>query len=189
MKSTGIVRRIDDLGRVVIPKDIRRALHIKEGDPLEIYTDNDGGVTFKKYVSDDTRMETIMRGMTEMSKILEQPVLFARSDGTIFTYTGLDAAHVPPVDVVGGKLSRQINAPFCGLVYLPSEETEVIRYGIHTGVYVQAVAKIPLCPDLGEKSNYMMAILCLLHEPVEVLPPSVFKMFQLAVTLLSGLPE
>lgn len=49
MKATGIVRRIDDLGRVVIPKEIRRTLRIREGDPLEIYTDKDGEVIFKKY--------------------------------------------------------------------------------------------------------------------------------------------
>ena len=49
MKATGIVRRIDDLGRVVIPKEIRRTMHIREGDPLEIFTDKEGGVIFKKY--------------------------------------------------------------------------------------------------------------------------------------------
>ena len=49
MKATGIVRRIDDLGRVVIPKEIRRTLRIREGDPLEIYTEKDGGVVFRKY--------------------------------------------------------------------------------------------------------------------------------------------
>ena len=49
MKATGIVRRIDDLGRVVIPKEIRRTMRIREGDPLEIYTDKDGGVIFRKY--------------------------------------------------------------------------------------------------------------------------------------------
>ncbi len=49
MKATGIVRRIDDLGRVVIPKEIRRTLRIKEGAPLEIYTGKDGEVIFKKY--------------------------------------------------------------------------------------------------------------------------------------------
>lgn len=49
MKATGIVRRIDDLGRVVIPKEIRRTLRIREGDPLEIYTERDGEVIFKKY--------------------------------------------------------------------------------------------------------------------------------------------
>lgn len=49
MKATGIVRRIDDLGRIVIPKEIRRTLRIREGDPLEIFTSNDGQVIFKKY--------------------------------------------------------------------------------------------------------------------------------------------
>ena len=49
MKATGIVRRIDDLGRVVVPKEIRRVLRIREGDPLEIYTSNSGEVILKKY--------------------------------------------------------------------------------------------------------------------------------------------
>ena len=49
MKATGIVRRIDDLGRVVIPKEIRRTMRIREGDPLEIFTNNNGEVIFKKY--------------------------------------------------------------------------------------------------------------------------------------------
>lgn len=49
MKATGIVRRIDDLGRVVIPKEIRRTLRIREGDPLEIFTDREGEVILKKY--------------------------------------------------------------------------------------------------------------------------------------------
>lgn len=49
MKATGIVRRIDDLGRVVIPKEIRRTMRIREGDPMEIFTDREGEVIFKKY--------------------------------------------------------------------------------------------------------------------------------------------
>ena len=49
MKATGIVRRIDDLGRVVIPKEIRRTLRIRESDPLEIFTDKDGEIILKKY--------------------------------------------------------------------------------------------------------------------------------------------
>ena len=49
MKATGIVRRIDDLGRVVIPKEIRKTLRIKEGTPLEIFTDREGAIILKKY--------------------------------------------------------------------------------------------------------------------------------------------
>jgi AbrB family transcriptional regulator (stage V sporulation protein T) len=49
MKATGVVRRIDDLGRIVVPKEIRRTLRIREGDPLEIFTDKDGEIILKKY--------------------------------------------------------------------------------------------------------------------------------------------
>ena len=49
MKASGVVRRIDDLGRVVVPKEIRKTLRIKEGDPLEIFTDKEGQVILKKY--------------------------------------------------------------------------------------------------------------------------------------------
>jgi AbrB family transcriptional regulator (stage V sporulation protein T) len=49
MKATGIVRRIDELGRIVIPKEIRRTLHIRESDPLEIFTDREGEIILKKY--------------------------------------------------------------------------------------------------------------------------------------------
>lgn len=52
MNATGIVRRIDDLGRIAIPKEVRRSLHIKAGDPLEIYTDRDGSIILHKYIDD-----------------------------------------------------------------------------------------------------------------------------------------
>ena len=55
MRATGIIRRIDDLGRVVIPKEIRRQMRISVGDPLEIYTDRDGCVIFKRYVNDELK--------------------------------------------------------------------------------------------------------------------------------------
>ncbi len=64
MKATGIVRRIDELGRVVIPKEIRRTLRIREGDPLEIYTDHDGEVVLKKY-SPIGEIAAIARDYTE----------------------------------------------------------------------------------------------------------------------------
>ncbi len=49
MRATGIVRRIDDLGRIVIPKEIRKTMHIRESDPLEIFTEHDGSIILKKY--------------------------------------------------------------------------------------------------------------------------------------------
>ena len=64
MRATGIVRRIDELGRVVIPKEIRRTLRIREGDPLEIYTDRDGEVILKKY-SPIGEMDAFAKDYTE----------------------------------------------------------------------------------------------------------------------------
>ena len=49
MKATGIIRRIDDLGRIVIPKEIRKTMHIRESNPLEIFTEKDGSIILKKY--------------------------------------------------------------------------------------------------------------------------------------------
>ena len=49
MKATGIIRRIDELGRIVIPKELRRTLHIKDGDPIEIFTAEDGMIALRKY--------------------------------------------------------------------------------------------------------------------------------------------
>lgn len=80
MKATGIVRRIDDLGRVVIPKEIRRTLKIREGDSLEIYTDREGEIILKKY-------SPIM----EMGELARQYVdALAQSSGCIVAVTDRD---------------------------------------------------------------------------------------------------
>lgn len=65
MKATGIVRRIDDLGRVVIPKEIRRSLRIREGDPLELYTTHEGEIVFKKYQAYDDKDWIMARKMAQ----------------------------------------------------------------------------------------------------------------------------
>lgn len=65
MKATGIVRRIDDLGRIVIPKEIRRTLRIKEGDPLEIFTDREGEVILKKYSQVRENLENLPQNFAE----------------------------------------------------------------------------------------------------------------------------
>ncbi len=70
MKATGIVRRIDDLGRVVIPKEIRRTLRIREGDPLEIFTDREGEVILKKYSPIGELSEFATEYVESLNKIL-----------------------------------------------------------------------------------------------------------------------
>ncbi len=83
MKATGIVRRIDDLGRVVIPKEIRRTMRIKEGDPLEIYTDREGEVIFKKY-SPIGEMQTFATEYAEtLQKTSASPIFICDRDAII----------------------------------------------------------------------------------------------------------
>ena len=88
MKATGIVRRIDDLGRVVIPKEIRRTMRIREGDPLEIYTSRDGEVIFKKY--------SLLGGVEDFAVQLCETM--SRSTGSICAVTDRDTV----IAVAGG---------------------------------------------------------------------------------------
>lgn len=80
MKATGIVRRIDDLGRVVVPKEIRKVLRIREGDPLEIYTSTTGEVILKKY-SPVSELGQMAESFAETaSSVLGLPVLVSDTD-------------------------------------------------------------------------------------------------------------
>jgi len=80
LKATGIVRRIDDLGRVVIPKEIRRTLRIREGDPLEIYTDREGEIILKKY-SPVSELSDFAQGYAEaLHQTTKQMVLISDLD-------------------------------------------------------------------------------------------------------------
>lgn len=83
MRATGIVRRIDELGRVVIPKEIRRTLRIREGDPLEIFTDHDGEVVLKKY-SPIGEIATIAKDYTDsLYRVLGHVALISDRDAVV----------------------------------------------------------------------------------------------------------
>ena len=92
MKATGIVRRIDDLGRVVIPKEIRRTMRIREGDPLEIFTDKDGELIFKKYspigeLSDFAAQicDSLRRSTDGIAAVCDRDAVIAISGGARYT--------------------------------------------------------------------------------------------------------
>lgn len=93
MKATGIVRRIDDLGRVVIPKEIRRNFHIREGDPMEIYMSEDGKyVCFKKYmVTEEPNIENILRALYNSAAMefgRDSVAIYNENDERIFANRG-----------------------------------------------------------------------------------------------------
>ena len=83
MKATGIVRRIDDLGRVVIPKEIRRTMRIREGDPLEIYTSTEGEVVFKKYSPIGELIDCAVQYADVLYKMCAAPALICDRDHVI----------------------------------------------------------------------------------------------------------
>ena len=125
MKATGIVRRIDDLGRVVIPKEIRRTMRIREGDPLEIYTNRDGEVIFKKY--------SLLGGMDDFASQLCETM--SRSTGSICAVTDRESvlnsqrneAHtrIIPIDYDG---AAKADTGYSGWIQFADGEIYVVNY-------------------------------------------------------------
>ena len=104
MKATGIVRRIDDLGRVVIPKEIRRTMRIREGDPLEIYTDADGEVIFKKYSPIGELSSFTGQYAEVLSRSTNLPVLICDRDHVIA------CAGIPKREAVDRRISANLES-------------------------------------------------------------------------------
>lgn len=113
MKATGIIRRIDDLGRVVIPKEIRRTLKIREGDPLEIYVDR-GAVIFQKYETMGS-IETQCRAVCDTFQRMDNACAIFDRDGEPFMsntrFRSVFFATMPelPEDLIGCNGSIQRN--------------------------------------------------------------------------------
>lgn len=102
MKATGIVRRIDDLGRIVIPKEIRRTLFIREGDPLEIYVGGEGDIIFKKY--------SPVKELGKVGGDIVCGVAKACSSGAaVFDKDELVSFCSLPSSVSGGKMSKKLS--------------------------------------------------------------------------------
>lgn len=104
MKATGIVRRIDDLGRVVIPKEIRRTLRIREGDPLEIYTDREGGVILKKYSPISELNDFSQEYAESLQQSIGHVILIADKDSI------LSASGCPKKDYAEKKISNDFES-------------------------------------------------------------------------------
>ena len=102
MKATGIVRRIDDLGRVVIPKEIRRTLRIREGDPLEIFTDREGGVILKKYSPIGELSDFSKEYAESLQQAIGHIILIADKDAII------SASGAPKKDYLEKKVSIEL---------------------------------------------------------------------------------
>ncbi len=139
MKATGIVRRIDDLGRVVIPKEIRRTMRIREGDPLEIYTAVDGEVIFKKYSPMGEMSEFAADYADVLYRAIGEPVLISDRDRIVA------AAGLGKREIIEKRISPELEN------LMESREN-----------YVKSADKKPLCPvaDFDKCAAASYTILC-----------------------------
>ena len=124
MKATGIVRRIDDLGRVVIPKEIRRTMRIREGDPLEIFTDKDGELIFKKYSPIGELGDYAAQICDSMRRATDNIAAICDRDAVIA--------------VAGGARRELLDKPISGQLGELMEERSIYRRGPGTGA-------LPVC--------------------------------------------
>ena len=127
MKATGIVRRIDDLGRVVIPKEIRRTMRIREGDPLEIFTDRDGEVIFKKYSPIGELTAFAAQYAETLHKTCDLSVIICDRDSVVAS------AGVPKKEYADKPLSDEIEAIIESRSLFTRREGDEMRSPIRDG--------------------------------------------------------
>lgn len=123
MKATGIVRRIDDLGRIVVPKEIRKVLRIREGDPLEIFTGKEGEVVLKKYSPMADLTEFAQQYVEAISQSLGLPVAITDRD------TVIAVAGMPKKELLGKELHRDLESVINdrGAVVAQKDEQKFVR--------------------------------------------------------------
>ena len=132
MKATGIVRRIDELGRVVIPKEIRRTLRIREGDPLEIYTDREGEVILKKYspigeMGDVARQfaESLHRIVGHVAIITDRDVVLAAAGNRSKDYIDKGLS-LPLEQAMADRKTIHLNAGEGKTIAMTSDEEDAV---------------------------------------------------------------
>lgn len=140
MKATGIVRRIDDLGRVVIPKEIRRTLRIREGDPLEIFTDRDGEVILKKY-SPIRELEDFAKEYAESLYLSSGHIICVADKDAIVAVSG-----APKKDFMDRSINTEVDK------IMNDREKVVINRA-------SGKRPIPICADERDGSNYTSQVI------------------------------
>lgn len=173
MKATGIVRRIDDLGRVVIPKEIRRTMRIREGDPMEIYTDSEGEVIFKKYSPIGEIASFAFQYAEVLHKIGGMPAAVCDRDNIV------SVAGVPKKELLDRKVSAELESLMTSRKSLPSSgQTREVRAADGVDRYVH------VCFPIISQGDVSGAVL-LISGDVEYHPSEIqVKLCQAAASLL-----
>ncbi len=174
MKATGIVRRIDDLGRVVIPKEIRRTMRIREGDPLEIYTDSEGEVIFKKYSPIGELGPYTKQYVDVLSRTSGQPVVICDRDHVIAV------SGMPKKEIMGKRISPMVES------YMERRANYVYGTdGDSVNVTEEAESLVSvICPIIGG-GDVMGAVVLMQGEKTNVPDSTNVKLTQVAAGFLS----
>ncbi|WP_024614192.1 stage V sporulation protein T [Clostridium sp. Ade.TY] len=177
MKATGIVRRIDDLGRVVIPKEIRRTLRIREGDPLEIFTDREGGVILKKYSPIGELTDFSKEYAESLQQSIGHIVLISDKDAFI------SASGVPKKDYIDRKISNELESIMEARkpVLLGEGSQKVIP--LHTDEEVTEMTSQVVAPIIAE-GDAIGAVIILSKKSGETLGELELKLAETAASFL-----
>lgn len=175
MKATGIVRRIDDLGRVVIPKEIRRTMRIREGDPLEIFTNAEGEVIFKKYSPIGEISSTASQYAEVLSKIGGCPAAISDRDH-IIAVSGMQKKEV---------LERRVSGSLEDLI--EQRKSHVYRsYEDNKLMPIEGVNKCAIvCAPIISQGDVNGAVMMLQGEGTEYATPEQTALVQAAAMYFS----
>ena len=176
MKATGIVRRIDDLGRVVIPKEIRRTLRIREGDPLEIFTDRDGEVIFKKYSPVGELLSFASQYAETLYKTSGIPIIITDRD-MVVAYAG-----VPKKEASDKKVSHDVET------IMESRQLYTMTQGdtLRTAVDGSEKLMISACMPILAEGDIIGSVISVLSEEEQTAPDETeIKLIQTAAAFLS----
>lgn len=121
MKATGIVRRIDDLGRIVVPKEIRRVLRIREGDSMEIFTDIDGAIILKKYSPIGELGGVAKQYAESIAQVSGQTTIITDKDSVIA------ASGSSRKDILGKRISKKLESIIAGRNLVKSNGRQAVN--------------------------------------------------------------
>ena len=175
MKATGIVRRIDDLGRVVIPKEIRRTMRIREGDPLEIYTSREGEVIFKKY--------SLLGGVEDFAAELCETM--SRSTGSVCAVTDRDTV----IAVAGGSKRELMGKRITPELEQIMESRKIYQYTgegqpLQVTEGIDSLLTTVAAPILAE-GDLLGLVLFISSDPAAVTGDTEYKLAQTIAALLA----
>lgn len=176
MKATGIVRRIDDLGRVVIPKEIRRTMRIREGDPLEIYTSREGEVIFKKY--------SLLGGVEDFAAELCETM--SRSTGSVCAVTDRDTV----IAVAGGSKRELMGKRITPELEQIMESRKIYQYTgegqpLQVTEGIDSLLTTVAAPILAE-GDLLGLVLFISSDPAAVTGDTEYKLAQTIAAFLAG---